>query len=296
MKRTTYLLLKVPINVRFTVPRFHEFMYLMLGETILQLVIAQPNRHASSFGSNMYYHYVVICFGFVHSISMCYSFVATEPHAPGEHALNTMKHSFAAGMLYRLYFPMKGMSVLMCGIGIKLAIHDPFKLPSSPFSLTQRLHFGAANSVCFSFVLLMAPLHRSGYTDAWHSMCRKPFLLALYGLRVALLAAMLFSAAWFEVEPWVVSVSQACQAALQCVLIRVTLAVEEEHDAVVDCASCWNAVLNYAMLSSKRTSVNAVPLAALPSDNPLELRTLLSGPARPVEPTRPIREYSEYDA
>jgi hypothetical protein len=36
-------LTRVPFNVEFTIHRFAEFMMLMVGETVLQLVLAEPN-------------------------------------------------------------------------------------------------------------------------------------------------------------------------------------------------------------------------------------------------------------
>lgn len=59
----------VPINVNFTIHRFNEFMMLMLGETVLQLVVAEHPTDVE-FAE----HYTTLMSGFIMCVCMMYSF------------------------------------------------------------------------------------------------------------------------------------------------------------------------------------------------------------------------------
>ena len=98
---------------------------------------------------------------------MLYSFNIKEPHHARGHAY---AHSSSTGIAFTLLYMLKACAtspqhllctlqacaVLLTGIGVKLAIYNPFSSPDAP---SQRKLFATSISVCFGLQLVMRPLH-----------------------------------------------------------------------------------------------------------------------------------------
>ena len=85
-----------PASVAFLIHRFDEFMYLMLGETVLGMVIA-PRFD----GAHADHHYITMAGGFVIVTCMLFSYQIIEPRDASEHAF---RRSAVAGVLYMLSY------------------------------------------------------------------------------------------------------------------------------------------------------------------------------------------------
>lgn len=106
----------LPVNVEFTIHRINEFMMLMLGETVLQLVIAPTEDVRPNV-----FDYTTLGAGFVICVCMMYTFNVTEPHDANHHVF---RRSAIASILYKYLFTVKAWSVLMVGIGIKMCLYN----------------------------------------------------------------------------------------------------------------------------------------------------------------------------
>lgn len=226
----------VPHNIGFAIHRFNEFMMLMLGETLLQLVIAEVKE-----GSRLVY-YLLTGGGFVICACMMYSFHITEPHHMEEHVL--MRASQArpgsaarrywtlAGILYMgILMSLKSVFVLLTGVGIKLAAYDPTSSPHAPHAFEQRLQLGTALLLCFGMNLIMRPLHsRLGILRYYSSMFhgRSHERLSIVACRLSLCAAHL-GVAYAPLNPLA---SVLVQAAVSCA--QVGLIIRERHAAYRD--------------------------------------------------------------
>ena len=98
----------VPVNVEYVIHRFSEFMMLMLGETILQAVIADRSEIIEKESRGYGIYLATQAAGFVLTLCMLYSYHITEPHESEDHG---MKRSGAAGVMYMILFDFKAFSV-----------------------------------------------------------------------------------------------------------------------------------------------------------------------------------------
>jgi low temperature requirement protein LtrA len=87
----------VPLNIEYVIHRFSEFMMLMLGETILQAVIAERSDVIESERTGYGIYLGTQAAGFVLTLCMLYSYHITEPHESKDHG---MKRSGAAGIMF----------------------------------------------------------------------------------------------------------------------------------------------------------------------------------------------------
>jgi low temperature requirement protein LtrA len=154
----------VPHNIGFAIHRFNEFMMLMLGETLLQLVI-------TDFGSeSRLAYYGLTIGGFVVCLCMMYSFHVSEPHHHHEHVLMRASQARPASRARRLWtlagivymgalMSLKSAFVLLTGVGIKIAAADPSADPHTRTARDARLQLGWALLLCFGMNLVMSPLH-----------------------------------------------------------------------------------------------------------------------------------------
>ena len=140
-----------PANVEFLIHRFDEFMYLMLGETVLGMILAprQDGAHLAS-------HYTTELAGFFIVSGMLFSYQVLEPKHSHLHAF---RRAYVAGLLYAILYTFKTVAVLFVGISIKLAIYNPTADAHAHFAYQQRLLLGVSLAVCFGLELVMRPLH-----------------------------------------------------------------------------------------------------------------------------------------
>ena len=215
----------VPIHVEFCIHRRQEFMYLMLGETVLQLVVSSSTHLQSgtlTLSTELRYHAVVLA-GFVATLCMAHSYHLTEPASPDHHA---MRRSAVSGLVYQFLFGVKGFAVLCVGIGYKIALYDPSGEhvgSCQPLAPQQQLAFSMA--ACFGLQPLMHPLH-VGFKRYYSPRClwRRPRRTATIALRLLVIAAMGLSVLVApKMELWAFAVLQAGLAVVACVLLQVQL-------------------------------------------------------------------------
>ena len=108
---------RVPMNVEFAIHRLNEFMMLMVGEGVLQLVINKTTEWTNHPGWN-----ASLVSGFVLSLALLYSWNVTEPHHQTGHAF---ARSSRPAAFYLLIAPLNAFAVLSAGIGIKIVLSTP---------------------------------------------------------------------------------------------------------------------------------------------------------------------------
>jgi len=197
----------IPMNINLYLHRLNEFMYLMLGETVLQLVIARHPLHTDT------HMIAVFVAGFLIVLCMLYSYQLTEPNRPNDHAI---RRSALAGVAYFMLYSQKALSVLLAGVGIKIAIYNPDAAADAAFALEQRLLLGLSLMLCFFLQMLMAPLHIGLRWYYRHMSTRLE--LELVG-RLGLLACMGGICA-VELKPWAFVCVQAVLSMAQIVLLH----------------------------------------------------------------------------
>jgi len=221
---------RVPLNVEFAIHRFYEFMMLMIGEGVLQLVLADaaadyPEQQAEADAGGTISHsldggrHASVLSGFTVCISLLYSFNITEPH----HAIG---HAFARSSrpaaLYLLLLPPKALSILLSGVGVKLTLYQPRAYLAPSLVLTQRLQLALSLGTSFALQLIRQPLHTVGVLEYYspRTLASNPLhALTIIG-RIALVGLMV-GACWTPTEallPWHFLLVQAGLAALMCLL------------------------------------------------------------------------------
>ena len=213
----------VPMNLNFVLHRWQEFMYLMLGECLLQLVISAATTVQTQNGSTREYRTTIVA-GFVAALCMAHSYHLVEPHRADNHAT---RRSAVSGVVFALLFHWRGFAVLCVGVGFKMALYDPH---GSTIGLRQqRLTLAVPMAACFGLQMLMHPLHiglRRYYSVA--TLRRHPARTLCILLRLLLIGAMMGSAvlpnheAW-RFSPWQFSVLQAGLAVAQAALLHAQL-------------------------------------------------------------------------
>ena len=213
----------VPVHVEFIIHRRQEFMYLMLGETVLQLVVSSSSHvNEGTFLGEMRYHAVVLA-GFVAALCMAHSYHLTEPASPDHHA---MRRSALSGLVYQCLFGLKGFAVLCVGIGYKIALYDPpGTLIGSAEPLAAQRQLAFSMCICFGLQPLMHPLH-IGFKRYYAPRClwRRPRRTATIAARLLVIAAMGLSVLIApRMQLWGFAVLQAALALVACVLLQVQL-------------------------------------------------------------------------
>ena len=188
----------VPHNIVFVIHRQHEFMMLMLGETLLQLVIADNTS------SSIFDYYVLSLGGFAICVCMMFSYHINAPHGT-EHVLfragaagvNVARRAWTvAGIFYMgVLMSFKSGCVLLVGVGIKLAAADPTAAADASFAADQRLQLGGALVAMYCMQLIMKPLHSDeGLVHYYRSMCHASCAKTRARLRVVLCRLLLCAA------------------------------------------------------------------------------------------------------
>lgn len=198
---------------------------LMVGETVLQLVLAEPNDdngEVSAFLAQVVHVFTLIS-GFAISVSMLYSFNIKEPHHARGHAY---AHSSTNGIAFTLLYMLKACAVLLTGIGVKLAIYNPFSSPDEP---SQRKQFAVSIAVCFGLQLVMRPLHSGNLFKFNYNLFQAPKRALVVFLRICTVGGMLALIA-APLRPALHVVAQALLALLENQLSRAEPKSLEEDD------------------------------------------------------------------
>lgn len=193
---------RVPMNVEFAIHRFNEFMMLMVGEGVLQLIISEHELEGSvetvEFKRSEWN--LALAAGFVVCLCMLYSFNITEPHHATGHAFARSSRPAAT---YLLLLPPKALSILLAGIGIKLHFVSPSRPLYQSLVLEQKLQLSVSLAVCFGLQLVRQPLHVIGLLD-YYSLRRLRHnrrLTLTIVLRLCVLSAMV-AFSWLDLESW----------------------------------------------------------------------------------------------
>ena len=205
---------RVPINVEFAIHRFNEFMMLMIGEGMLQLVIAMPKEEFNDVFDDGWN--IATVAGFLLSLCMCYSFNVTEPHHAKGHAFARASRPAA---MYQLLLPPKALSILFTGIGIKMVLYKPDKPLIYTLHVEQQLQLSLSLCSCFALQLIRQPLHDEDGIIAFYSPSRlraHPKLALTIFLRLILIGAMIGVSFYKKFQMWQFVVVQACLAILFC--------------------------------------------------------------------------------
>ena len=195
-------------------------MMLMLGETILQIVIA-PGTISSE---DEIQRYLAEGASFVIAVCMMYSFNVIEPHEADHHA---MRRSAVAGLVYLMLFSVKACSVLQVGVAIKLALYAPTASPVEHYAATFRFYLALSLVFCFGLVFFMRPLHE-GFVRFYDpsSFTQYPLRLLLLLCSLVLLGGFVGLAA-LDVQPYLLLVLEAILCVMQVAVLSALLRIEK---------------------------------------------------------------------
>ncbi len=114
--------------------------------------------------------------------------------------------------------PPKAVSILLSGVGVKLALADPTASPTAHFGFPFRIFLTVSTAACFGLQLLRQPLH-TGFLEYFSPLQLRlhPYRRLSIALRVLLLGGFV-SLSWAPLYPWQLVLSVAGLAVLACVL------------------------------------------------------------------------------
>jgi len=214
--RERYREVSTPLNVNLLITRVNEFIMLMLGESVLQLVAAtEPEKARAtdldgivSTTSRMgTYAAVEIC-GLIVALAVLHCHASTAPSDAAQHAASHGPiHAFVG------FFPgitLKCLSFMLVGISIKLSLADP--LLEDAQSSEQRLLLGLSLALSFGVAFFLKGLHQGARAVLAPVLSgTTPVITACYLARLGLTIAMLAVSA-IDLVPWQFMVLQACLA------------------------------------------------------------------------------------
>jgi hypothetical protein len=129
-------------------------------------------------------------------------------------------HMRAFNVVSTVLFTTNALAVLLVGVGIKLAIHDPVASVDAHFALEQRLGLGVPCMVVFSIQLLNALLKNSHHYVDCYALFSHPAHLILILMRMAFLAVKVL-VCFMPLQPVVLLSVEAALAFIQCALLHV---------------------------------------------------------------------------
>jgi len=200
--------LRVPVNVDFVIHRYNEFMMLMLGETVLQLVIADVPI-------DLFEHYASVIAGFVIVVTINHSYQMSEPHHADGHA---MRRHALAGITQGFLMVYRAAATLLVGVAIKLVLYSPVVVDTgTPRAWRHRWLFGGALVAVTVIEMLMTPLH-AGFVAHFVAVAGRADRATVFALRLVGVGAMLALCA-LPLQPWVLTICEAGCAVVQWVLL-----------------------------------------------------------------------------
>jgi hypothetical protein len=212
----------VPPNIEYLLSRCQEFMFLMLGETILQVrtsslldafqnAVPQPccpsSIDAVALLSRFDYSsrldrrtqlviaprpvgaethlpfYSTVISGFIVTLCMIHTTVITELHNRDGHVIH---RDALAGQIWLTLFSVKAFAVMCVGVGYKLTLYKPQAPADGAYATTQRHLLGSSIGATFLLQLVTHPLH-TGFSRYY-----SPMTLITHPRRTALIAARIF--------------------------------------------------------------------------------------------------------
>jgi len=211
----------IPANVGFIIHRINEFMMLMLGETVLQLVIGdiptkEPGLEPLVLDDTQRKYVCNIICGAVIALCMLHSHTNTAPTDPKKHA---MRRGLLATAIFYVGLSCKTCVTLLVGIGVKIALYDPASDGTSASASLHRIQLGWALFMTFGHQLVLKPLHQ-GVVSYFGPILRNPFSLVALILRcVGYLAMYLVYLA--EVPVWQYMLIEAGIAAFTTACLQI---------------------------------------------------------------------------
>jgi len=150
-----------PLNGEFIMHRANEFMMLMLGETVLQLVISHAPEGGlgeDPFHKSAEQRAFIACIigGSIIAFCMLHAHIHSEPADPSHSAMSGRGATRACNFFVAL--ATKACVTLQVGIGIKVALYDP-PLEGTKATEQHRLQISYALFVVLSLQLYIKPLH-----------------------------------------------------------------------------------------------------------------------------------------
>lgn len=129
-------------------------------------------------------------------------------------------HMRAFNVVSTILFTTNALAVLLVGVGIKLAIHNPVASVDAHFALEQRLEVGLPCMVVFSIQLLNSLLKNSHHYVDSYALISHPAHVTIIFMRVVFLSAKLL-VCFIPLQPVVLLSVEAVLAFIQCALLHV---------------------------------------------------------------------------
>ena len=224
-----------PLDVSFIIGRCNEFIMLMFGETILQIVIS--NLPPSDAGDNDLYlnpaqaRYMIsmlASFGII--LTILHSHVNTVPSDSSKHAI---RRSLPTAAIFYLFYMIKSFMVMSVGIGVKIALYAPEA--EGFFSEDQRLQLAFSIAMAFATQYVLHPTHSGlyAYYGPFFNF-ESAFRSTLFFLRVGTVVASL-AVYKIETKPWIFLLIEAALCVGHTCLLHAELYLAPQPAARKEC-------------------------------------------------------------
>ena len=105
-------------------------------------------------------------------------------------AIRVLLHMRLYNMLNTLLWDVKALSIMLVGVGVKLAIYAPMASPTAHFALTQRLELGLPLMCCFAVQLIHTLFVKTRHLYSWHAVGEQPMHFVVVGCRWLLILSL----------------------------------------------------------------------------------------------------------
>ena len=122
-------------------------------------------------------------------------------------------------VLNAVLWELKALSIMLVGVGVKLAMYDPMASPTAHYALAQRLEICIPLAVCFGIQLFHSIFVKTRHHYSWEPLLQQPMHGIVVLARVALIFGLPFLAL-IEIEPILLVSLLAGVSILQCALLQ----------------------------------------------------------------------------
>ena len=133
-------------------------------------------------------------------------------------AIRVLLHMRLYNTLNTLLWEVKALSIMLVGVGVKLAIHDPMASPTAHFAVAQRLELGLPLAACFGVQLFHTLTVKTRHHYSLSALREQPAHVLVVAMRIVLLIASVL-VCWLPLSPLPMMCVQAAISSAQCVLI-----------------------------------------------------------------------------
>ena len=136
-------------------------------------------------------------------------------------AVRILRHMRLYNVLNTLLWEFKALTVMLTGVGVKLAMYKPRASPTAHFARAQRLELGIPIAGVFAIQLFHTIFVKNRHHYSLRTMREHPVHVLVVTSRIVLIAAYPLVGAFFELEPWSLLLVYAAMCVAQVTLLQI---------------------------------------------------------------------------